>query len=186
MFREKKYIIDHVNSNCTGYVFADGKKVLVNRDYYHHAFVYGFHMRKSCADCKFSSHNDSDITLADFKSPQRRKLLSHNQTGSDIVCNTPKGIEIGKQLVISMNVYAADYRQEILYNPKLVRSVFGNKDRDGFMQNFYSGVPIDALIKKYAKITPIQWIDYNMPTSVNNVFVFLMRVCDFVKRKLKI
>ena len=184
-FREKKYIVDHVNSNCTGYVFADGKKVLVNRDYYHHAFVYGFHMRKSCADCKFSSHNDSDITLADFKSPQRRKLLSRSRTGSDIVCNTPKGIEIGKQLVISMNVHAADYRQEILYNPKLVRSVFGNKDRDSFMQNFYSGVPIDALIKKYAKITPIQWIDYNMPTFVNNVLVFLMRVCDFVKRKLK-
>ena len=84
-----------------------------------------------------------------------------------------------------MNVHAADYRQEILYNPKLVRSVFGNKDRDSFMQNFYSGVPIDALIKKYAKITPIQWIDYNMPTFVNDVLVFLMRVCDFVKRKLK-
>lgn len=161
-FRERKYIKDHYNSNCTGYELEDGRNILVTRDYYHHSFVYGWHMRKSCQDCDFPENRMSDITLADFKSEEGKSMFEGGMNASDILANTSKGMGICERLKNSMNLYTPSYELELVANPKVAKKIPGNPSRDQFMKDFYDGMPVDRVIKKYARILPSQWIDYNL------------------------
>lgn len=160
-FRERKFIKDHINSNCTGYELEDGRNVLVTRDYYHHAFVYGWHIRKSCQKCDFANKRMADITLADFKSKERKAILKPTENASDIIANTVKGNDICERLKSRIRMYTPSFEMEELANPKIIKRLPGNARRDLFMKDFYNGMPIDKVIKKYARILPSQWLEYN-------------------------
>lgn len=177
-FRERKYIVDHLNSNCTGYELENGKNILVTRDYYHHAFVYGWHLRKSCLNCTFAEHRMSDITLADFKSIERGVYINKSENASDILANTDKGEEICQKLKSTIRLYTPSYEMEIDANPKISKSLQGNQKRDLFMRDFYDGMPIEKLIKKYARILPTQWMDYNMSVRCNRILGKFMSYID--------
>lgn len=183
-FRERKYIKDHVNSNCTGYELEDGRNIIVTRDYYHHAYVYGWHMRKSCQDCNFAENRMSDITLADFKSKERRLLFNKNENASDIFANTPKGESICNRLKESIRICSPSYKEELIANPKIAKKLSGNPKRDLFMKDFYDGMPIDLLIKKYARILPSQWVDYNMSEKFYLKFRRSLSYVDEIYKRL--
>lgn len=179
-FRERKYIGDFLNSNCTGYEFENGKQVTVNRDYYHHAFVYGFHMRECCGSCKFSKHLYADITLADFKSPQQSKFIDSHENATDVVANTDKGKTICNSLKETIRMFDANYTEELRYNPKLYMTLNGNPERVNFMKDINKGIPVDTVIKKYAMIMPTQWGGYNLPLKYYRILWPLLRVMDTV------
>lgn len=183
-FRERKFMGDYVNSNCAGYDLKDGRHIVVNRDYYHHTFVYGFHMRKSCQNCQFANHRASDVTLADFKSTDRAKYIGHDRNASDIIANTEKGISIINQLKGTMSLYRANIEKEIKANPKLVRGLGGNPQRDMFMSDFYKGMPVERLFKHYARILPSQWVDYNCSEKTKRRLDVILRYLDAILIKL--
>lgn len=183
-FRERKFIKDHVNSNCTGYELEDGRNILVTRDYYHHAYVYGWHMRKSCQECDFANKRMSDITLADFKSKEQKSILKNIENASDIIPNTPKGEYICEKLKKTIRMYSPSYELELKANPKLVKKIHGNPKRDAFMRDFYDGMPIEKVIKKYARILPSQWVDFNMSEKEYNIFSKSLLYLDAIFRKV--
>lgn len=191
-FRTKKIIGDHVNSNCCSYYFADGTEVCVTRDYYHHAYVKGLHMRKSCQDCNFAGMRKSDITLADFKN-QRKGLQGSNlkQNYSTMLINTEKGKALFLKLNAFMELHKSDPQFVLKYNPKVYRKKKGNCKRDSFMADFeQDNIEIERLIKQYARILPSEWIEYNFSQKfyirirkILWIFDELMKIYMAIKHK---
>lgn len=137
--REKKIVGDHINSNCTTYEFEDGTFITTTRDYYHHSYVKGLHMRKSCESCQFASNRLSDITLADFKNVGKGwpEVLSERNI-STIICNTQKGYNAISE-INNMTMKRPDEGFVLKYNPKLHRALNGNPLRDSFLCDVMGG-----------------------------------------------
>lgn len=183
-FRAKEVIEDHVNSNCCKYTFDDGSSVVTHRDYYHHAFVNGLCMRKSCVNCKFASARQSDITLADFKN-LKNGLTEYDskKNVSTVICNTEKGKEVVSSLA-NIRWMKCDSDFVIKYNPKLIRGMAGNPNRDAFMREVLSEKPILGTIKKYARITPSEWASFNCSEKFCHKYYKLLRLLDILVWKL--
>lgn len=177
--REKKRIKDHINSNCTTYEFDDGTSFTTTRDYYHHAYVKGLHMRKSCINCRFAANRLADITLADFKNVGEgwpEALPDRNI--STIICNTEKGYDAVK-CINNMTLRESDKDFVLKYNPKLYKGLPGNPKRDNFIKDvFKNGVGVS--IKNYCRILPSEWIEYNCSDKFRKNTVKLCRVFDWI------
>ena len=185
-FREKETIKDHVNSNCCKYTFQDGTSIVVHRDYYHHAFVNGLCMRKSCVNCKFASARVSDITLADFKNLKNGlKDYKSMKNVSTVICNTERGVDVVSQLT-DVKWMDCDPDFVMKYNPKLKRCLPGNPQRDDFMNEILCDKPILKTIKKYARIKPSEWVYFNCSERVYNRFYKILNLFDAVMFKLKV
>ena len=181
--REKRKIKDHINSNCTTYVFADGATYTTTRDYYHHAYVKGLHMRKSCINCQFASNRMADITLADFKNVREGwpEALSERNI-STIICNTEKGYDAVK-LINNMTMKISDKDFVLKYNPKLHTVLPGNPQRDNFMAEIEKG-EILSTIMKYCRILPSEWIEYNCSEQFAKKIKKVCICLDILARKL--
>lgn len=160
-FREKKVVKDHLNSNCCSYTFNDKEKIIVERDYYHHAYVKGLCMRSSCEKCKFANNRYADITLADFKNLEvGLPDYDDMKNVSTIMINTEKGERVVEKLK-DMQVFKPDLEFVLRYNPKLHKNFPGNPNRNTFMSQAVQDVNIKYLIKKYARILPSEWVEYH-------------------------
>lgn len=181
--REKKKIKDHINSNCTTYEFADGTTYTTTRDYYHHAYVKGLHMRKSCANCRFAANRLADITLADFKNVREGwpEALSERNI-STIICNTEKGYDAVNRIE-NMTMRKSDKDFVLKYNPKLHTVLPGNPQRDNFMDEIDNG-EILSTIKKYCRIFPSEWIEYNCSEKFANKIRKVSIYLDVLARQL--
>lgn len=180
-FREKRILVDHVNSNCCSYTFHDGGKIYVTRDYYHHAYVNGLCMRKSCEICTFACNRASDITLADFKNQAKAIPFNiENRNISTIITQTEKGDKL-ISLINSLIFYDVDIQYIEKYNPKLFKSLSGNYYRDIFMKDVIDdNKRIDRIIKKYARILPTEFLEYNVSSNWYKKLYPLCRVLDYI------
>lgn len=176
--REKKRVGDHINSNCTKYEFEDGTSITTTRDYYHHAYVKGLHMRKSCESCQFASNRLSDITLADFKNVCKGwpEALSERNI-STIICNTQKGYKAVSEIK-NMTMKSPNVDFVLKYNPKLHRPLNGNPLRDRFLCDVMKGGDILYIIKRYCRILPSEWIEYNCSESFAKRIRYLSKIAD--------
>lgn len=188
-FRQKKQIVDHINSNCCSYRFSDGTNEMVTRDYYHHTYVNGLCMRKSCEECVFAEHRGSDLTLADFK--KQTEIIPfgvEKRNISTVICQTEQGENVINS-VGGLTFYSADVNFIEQYNPKLIKGIQGNRYRDAFMRDvIYNNRPIYRTIKKYAKILPTEKLEFNCSHKVYKRFYILFRCLDYfylVFRKVK-
>lgn len=183
-FRTKKFISDHVNSNCCTIIFEDGSSVLETRDYYHHAYVKGLCMRKSCGDCLFSVNRASDITLADFKKLSKGlPQYQGNKNVSTAIANTPKGQDALNHLS-NVLVFHPDPVFVFKENPKLCSSRPLNRERDSFMTSVLNDDDvIENTIKKYARITPLEWIEYNCSERAYNAVSYICKLLRAMKKK---
>lgn len=170
---------DHVNSNCCSFILEDGRKIVEARDYYHHAYVKGLHMRKSCIECKYAAKHKADITLADFKNlyvglPEFKEL----KNVSTMVANTPKGKDIIAHLS-NMRLYRPDPEFVVRFNPKLEKSLAGNKERDLFMRSMRTAeIDILRLIKSFSRILPSEWVEYHCAERTLRRFSRLLHILD--------
>ena len=188
-FREKKLIFDHVNSNCCSYTFEDGKKIIKTRDYYHHAYVKGLCMRKSCINCKFADNRVSDITLADFKN--LRQGLPHykgKKNVSTVIVNSEKGEKSFKRLQ-NVKIFKPDPAFVYKKNPKLKYCRPGNPARDTFIDMVINqDKDIRKCIKKFARINMMELIEYNCPTFVSsffNLFFYPIKIMNVIIKKIQ-
>lgn len=196
-FREKKVQKDHINSNCVCYVFEKplsvwngGKNTLiVTRDYYHHAYVKGLCMRKSCEECVFPMNRASEITLADFKRQNQVLPFSIEKRNiSTIIVNNAKGKKLLNKISKSLKYYEASREYIEKYNPKIVRNIPANKDRDMFMEKILSNYPIKKIILEYARIIPSEWLEYNCSKAIYHIWYPFFHLFDyfyFIIRKVK-
>lgn len=185
-FREKRRLKDHINSNCCSYVLENGDKIIENRDYYHHAYVNGLCMRKSCADCQFANHRLSDITLADFKN-LKNGLPDYEEIRnvSTVIANTDKGKMVINKLN-NISKFEVDGEFVYRYNPKLVKGLPGNPQRDNFMNDvIVLNKDVSKTIKRYAKISLKEKVEYNCSTKVYRILAPVMGVFDKIINKLK-
>lgn len=178
-FREKRYIKDHVNSNCCSYLFDDGEKIVKYRDPYHHCYVSGNCMRPSCMKCEFANKRNSDITLADFKN-LRAGLPDYQgkKTVSTIITNTVKGSCIVRKLQ-GMEIFYPEEVFVLKYNPKLYRDIPGNRSRDEFMRHaIVDNKCISRLFRDYSPILPSQYVEANYSTNIYKRFSKVLAVLD--------
>lgn len=160
-FREKKTVVDHVNSNCCSFVLESGEKIIETRDYYHHAYVNGLCVRKSCETCQFAADRKADITLADFKNLKKGWNDFRKKNVSTIITNNFRGENIVR-LLKNMTFIEPNPDFVYRYNPKLVRGLSGNPNRDAFMNLvLINHTDILQSIVKYAKMTPAEIYEYN-------------------------
>ena len=182
--REKEYIIDHVNSNCTRYNFEDGSSYLTHRDYYHHSYVKGLHMRKSCAYCKFAGCRQADFTLADFKN-LRRGLpeLDGSLNISTLICNTERSKALIENLP-NFRLYRPNGEFINRYNPKLIKGMKGHPNRDSVVNAIKNGQEILTVIKKFCRIKPTEWVEYNCSEHFYRKYYPLLHLLDKILYKL--
>lgn len=182
-FREKRIIKDHVNSNCCSYTLSSGEKILETRDYYHHAYVNGLCMRKSCENCSFAIHRESDITLADFKNLKKGwPEFSKTKNVSTIITNNDKGEKI-VGMIKKMTIIEPDSNFVYKYNPKLIKSLPGNPHRDIFMRMILEDhEEIMKVIQRFAKITLSEAFEYNHSEKAAEIVVPLLNSLDKISR----
>lgn len=182
-FREKKLIVDHVNSNCCSFTLESGEKVYETRDYYHHTYVNGLHMRKCCDECQFAASRKSDITLADFKNLKKGwPDLSKQRNVSTIISNSPKGEKIAS-LLTNMTIIEPDINFVYTYNPKLIKAVPGNSQRDNFMQQILENhEDILETILIYSKMTLAERFEYNHSEKASEIFVPILNAVEKIMR----
>lgn len=187
-FRIKKEQRDHINSNCVSYTFKHPlvlhggvSRLVVTRDYYHHAYVKGLCMRKSCEKCVFPVNRAADMTLADFK--RQTGVISYNEEQrniSTIITNSLKGLELLQSISNSLKFFEASKDYIDKYNPKIVESLSGNIHRNSFMNDVLSDKPIKQTIFRYARITPSEWVEYNCSNRTYNLLYPLVHLLDLV------
>lgn len=189
-FREKHLVVDHINSNCCSFILEDGSKVVEHRDYYHHAYVNGLHMRQACMVCEYASKRKSDITLADFKNlnsglPEFKELKNI----STIIANTQKGRDVVVHLN-NMQIFRPDPDFIVRYNPKLEKSIPGNRNRTLFMKYVCTTeTDILRLIRAFSGILPSEWVEYHCATSTFKRLSGLLYKLDWIfrlKRKISV
>lgn len=179
-FREKMIIKDHVNSNCCSYLFEDGEKRIVTRDYYHHAYVKGLCMRKSCAQCDFAANRKADITLADYKKQLGRIPFSvETKNVSTIIVHTERGQSMVNRMQ-GINFYEADEEYIKLHNPKLYKGLPEKAMRDDFMREVLSKGQINKVIKKYARMLPTERIEFNCSNKTYQSLYPIARFFDYM------
>lgn len=187
-FREKKFIGDHVNSNCCSYTFEDGRKKIVTRDPYHHTYVNGLIMRCSCIDCRFAIKRYSDLTLADLKNQSVvLKRPNKQRTYSTIMVNSINGEKIIEKIK-KTECEITEIPREIIekYNPKICKVLAGNPKRNEFMELFEkSEGDIYKLIKKYSGVYPSEWGEYNLSNKSYKILSRPLRFMDAVVRLLR-
>lgn len=178
-FREKKFIKDHLNSNCCKYVFEDGCETVVTRDRYHHAYVNGICMRESCMNCNFAHSRSSDITLADYKNMKAGLPYADPRKNlSTLIANTPKGVKYIERMT-EFIFYEADSDFINSFNPKLIKGIPGNTDRKAFMNKIRkTQSSVDKLFKLYAPISLTQYLEYNYSNRLFRRFASLTGFID--------
>lgn len=107
-------------------------------------------LRKSCFHCKYTNiKRPSDITLADFWGWEKVNPEANidNKGLSLILCNTPKGLDIFKNVKHNMyffEVFTKDYMQSRLKSPTIPHPL-----RDEF-EKYYAEYGFEKAMKRFA------------------------------------
>jgi Pyruvate/2-oxoacid:ferredoxin oxidoreductase delta subunit len=184
-FREKLLSNTRCISQASKYYFEDGSQKTTASDYYWFVYRSGLIMRKSCQNCQFAGHSDSDITLADFKN-KYDYLKEHNghKNVSTLVAHTNKGLDIIERLRANMDIYNC-YEEDLRKtNPKLFKSVASNEMRDKFLEDTLKCDNILLLMKKYCYRTIAEWGELYLPHKIFQVLKPLLIILSKIQTKI--
>lgn len=137
------------------YVFSPNIKRTFPFTYYQ-----SFLLRQSCSYCPFSSlDRPADITLGDFWGWEKAvpNFVNDDLGVSLVICNTDKGkmaFEAIASQLFTVQVPISDCLQ-----PNLLHPTEENKIRKTFSEE-YKQYGFNFVLKKYWKITPIDWIKF--------------------------
>lgn len=135
--------------------FANGKSYfrVGNRDLFMVAFVGdSIAMRNNCENCKYRKipHN-SDLTVADFWGIENvNPSMDDNKGLSAVFANTPKGNELFKHILGSLDYFVTSPEDITKGNFSSLKPKTPGKNRDEFLSSL-STMPLDKALEKYGE-----------------------------------
>lgn len=186
-FRTKKRIYGRINRYTSKITYDDNSSEYVYIDNYNKLFLEQLCLRDCCGEkCKYRNRSrTADITIADFNNfmelfPEVRDERDY----SAIIVNSPKGLEIYKQLEKNMIILPCDIENIIKYNPLFAKTTPENKNRTEFFEDFCKGMNIAQLCDKYCakskrsiRLLLKGYIPYNIKYLCRRLKI-LLRSCE--------
>lgn len=136
------------------FVFANGTAYCQNlhKDIFLRGFLKNLYLRPSCYACKFKTKERvSDITLADFWGIDNIYPDIDDDKGmSLVIVHSEKGLKLFEKLKGNMFFRNANFKEAVIYNSSMVKSVNYNKNRIKFF-NEIKNDSFNKLVAKYTK-----------------------------------
>lgn len=120
------------------------------RDWYMKAFLTNHSLRASCLECPSKQSCGSDLTLGDywgFEEGEGGPVVDEGV--SAVVVRTPLGEAYLEAVASKVQLGATPYEDIATKNPALEHSVTPSEDRDVFLSDVSSGVPIETLMSRW-------------------------------------
>ena len=145
-WRDYSVSVDYENGDRT--VTPHGK------DEFMRAYLRNYALRPSCYKCPFKGTNRvSDITLADFWGAEHVVPdLDDNQGLSFVICHTPAGERMIKEVLPQTDYKSVRYRDVIKYNMSGEVSSSKPANNEDFCRDLYEK-PFQKVIDQYCKIS---------------------------------
>ena len=137
--------------NYTFKIDTDKQKynTIFNKDAYMQAFLKNYSLRPSCYSCISKENNtSSDFTLGDYWGIEKQGIIHDDDKGVSILfVNSPKGIEILKDLSDRIFIKEISGRVAAEYNPCLYMSVAEPEKRSVFFEKcFNNNMSLEKLV----------------------------------------
>lgn len=135
-------------------IYEDRKRIYhggPEKDPYLRAFFDNALERPSCFKCRFKKrYRESDITLWEcFNTGKFNKKMDDDKGTTLLLCHSPKGKEIIKEMSRKGTAYRVDADTAVLESYNMTHSSKEGKKRAYFFRDFTGGMPIEELFNKY-------------------------------------
>lgn len=125
------------------------------QDFYMSGFLRGLFYRPACYQCKYANagmRRPADLTIGDFWGSKRINPEYDDKKGSSlIVVNSPKGMELIRQMHATMELTQVDREQAVAENHNLIEPTKENPKREEFFARLLEDQDFMDLMSKFRK-----------------------------------